>query len=58
MDFNIQLKFIYSVNTNVPDSPEHINEDQANQLFNESIDGGEAEPLTDLVDKWHFIHLK
>lgn len=50
--------FCSSVNTNVPEAPEHISDDQANQLFNESVNGGEAEPVNDLVDKWHFIHLK
>ncbi|KAG4072957.1 hypothetical protein HA402_006637 [Bradysia odoriphaga] len=49
---------ISCVNTNVPDSPDYINEDQANQFYNESINGGEAEPVNDSVDKWHFIHLK
>ncbi|KAJ6639069.1 Inorganic pyrophosphatase [Pseudolycoriella hygida] len=42
---------ISCANTNVPESPEHINEDRANELFNESIDGGEAEPISDVDDK-------
>lgn len=41
------LFFIYSANTTLADSPFLISQDEADQTFASSIEGGVAEPITD-----------
>ncbi|GAB0092488.1 Inorganic pyrophosphatase [Sergentomyia squamirostris] len=49
---------ISCVNSTVADSPDYVPPEEANALLQKSSDGGVAEPITDLVDKWHYVHLK
>lgn len=49
---------ISCANTTLADSPHVVSQDDADQTFASSIEGGVAEPLTDAIDTWHFIQLK
>ncbi|XP_005177643.1 inorganic pyrophosphatase [Musca domestica] len=49
---------ISRLNTTVTDSPFLTNTEEAEKIISEAPEGGDVEEVTDIVDKWHFIHLK
>lgn len=48
---------ISCANTVVADSPFFITEDKANEAFAAAAEGGDAEPVPDTIDTWHYIVL-
>jgi len=44
--------------TSVVDSPFLISQEDAQQTLNTAVDDGDAEPITDSIDKWHYIQIK
>uniref|UniRef100_A0A1L8E0P8 Inorganic pyrophosphatase n=1 Tax=Nyssomyia neivai TaxID=330878 RepID=A0A1L8E0P8_9DIPT len=49
---------ISCTNSNVADAPDYVSPDEAEALLQKSSVGGVAEPISDSVDKWHYVHLK
>uniref|UniRef100_A0A2M4A849 Inorganic pyrophosphatase n=1 Tax=Anopheles triannulatus TaxID=58253 RepID=A0A2M4A849_9DIPT len=49
---------ISCLNTTVDGSPYLVANDAANEVFAKSSDGGNPEPLSETLDKWHYITLK
>lgn len=54
----IDFPLISSANVTVKDSPYVVSGGDAEEFLAKASDGGEAEPLTSAIDKWHFVHLK
>jgi len=48
---------ISRANTTVDSSPYKIEADDADAVFDKSSNGGDAQPITDEIDKWHWVHL-
>ncbi|XP_063696981.1 inorganic pyrophosphatase [Culicoides brevitarsis] len=48
---------ISRANVTVENSPHTISNDQADDILQKASNGGEAQPLSDEIDKWHYVHL-
>jgi nucleosome-remodeling factor 38 kDa subunit len=55
---SLQLLLLLSSNVTVEGSPFIVTEEQAEEFLSKASEGGEAEPLSSTIDKWHFVHLK
>jgi nucleosome-remodeling factor 38 kDa subunit len=49
---------VFSSNFTTEGSPFLITGDQAEEFLSKASDGGDAEPLSSTIDKWHFVHLQ
>jgi len=48
---------ISRANVTVTDSPHIIGNDHADETLQKASNGGEAQPVSDEIDKWHYVHL-
>lgn len=48
----------FSSNVTVEGSPFVVSATQSDEFFSQASDGGDAEPVNESINKWHFIHLK
>lgn len=48
----------FSLNVTNDGSPFLVAGDQAEEAFSKASDGGDAEPVSESLNKWHFVHLK
>lgn len=58
MNFDDKFAFPRSSNVTNESSPFLITGDQAEEYLSKASEGGDAEPLSSTIDKWHFVHLK
>lgn len=48
----------FSSNLTNEGSPFLVSGDQAEEFLLKASEGGDAEPRSETLDKWHFVHLK
>lgn len=53
-----EINGISKTNITNEGSPYLISNDQADDVLQKASNGGEAQPLNDEIDRWHFIHLE
>lgn len=53
-----EVNGISRTNVSNESSPYLISSDQADEVLQKASNGGEAQPLNDEIDRWHFIHLQ
>jgi len=61
MAAEVKLKTIFcnfSSNLSNEGSPFLLSSDQAEEIFTKATEGGDSEPLSESINKWHFIHLQ